>query len=303
MLPEGCDAVVMVEYTKQQGDWIEVYRAVAPGENVVRKGSEAVKGSKLLSRGVRLTPRLLGLLASVGMREVEVVVKPRVAVASTGVELVEPGRPLREGAVYDVNSTTLSAMAREAGCEVVELGIIPDDLEALAEAIHRAASMGDLVLLSGGTSKGEGDLLPRALSSLPEARLLAHGLALKPGKPTVVALVAGKPLIGLPGNPTSAMAVFHVLVKPLINAMMGGLDGEEAWAVKAKMGVKAYSVKGRRELMFVKLSGAREELKAYPMPTGSEAVSTYARAHGYIDIPEEVEILDEGEPVVVHLLS
>jgi len=269
---------------------------------VVRKGSEALKGSRLLRRGVKLTPRLLGLLASIGLGEVEVVAKPRVVVASTGVELVEPGRPLEEGKVYDVNSATLSAMAREAGCEVVSLGIVPDDEEAVVKALRQAASIGDLVLMSGGTSKGEGDLLPRALAKLPEAEVLVHGLALKPGKPTIIALLSGKPLIGLPGNPTSAMAVFHVLVKPLISHMLGA-EAEAELAIEARMAVRTHSVRGRRELLFVRLRRDEGGMKAYPIPTGSEAVSTYAKADGYVEVPEEVEILEEGEPVVVKLLS
>ncbi|MCX8204954.1 MAG: molybdopterin-binding protein [Candidatus Nezhaarchaeota archaeon] len=302
MMPEGSNAVVMVEYTKELGEWVEVRRPVAPGENVVKRGSEAVRGSRLLSKGVKLTPRLLGLLASVGLREVEVVAKPRVAVISTGAELTEPGRELREGMVYDVNSVTLSAMAEEAGCEVIKMGIVEDELGRLTGAIKQAVLTSDLVLVSGGTSKGEGDLLPRALSSVPGARVLFHGLALRPGKPTIAALINGKPLVGLPGNPTSAMAVFHVLVRPLIIKMTGAVK-EEGAAVEARMGVRAYSAKGRRELLFVKLAREEGGLKAYPMPTGPEAASTYATADGYVDVPEEVEILEEGELVKVYLLS
>jgi putative molybdopterin biosynthesis protein len=301
MLPEGCDAVVMLEYTREAGGWVELYRSVAPRENVVKRGSDVRRGERLLRRGVRLRPRLLGLLASQGLREVEVAVKPKVAIASTGAELVEPGGSLREGMVYDVNSTSLSAMAREAGCDVDSLGIIPDDSRLLAQALEGAASTHDLILVSGGTSKGEGDLLPEALSQLPSAKLLVHGLALKPGKPTLLALIKGRPLVGLPGNPTSAMAVFHVLVEPIINAMLGALE-EEALTLEAKAGVKMTSAKGRRELKFVRLERSCSELRAYPVSTGSESISTYALSHGYIDVAEGVEIIEEGEPVRVRLL-
>jgi len=203
--------------------------------------------------------------------------------------------------VYDVNSTTISAMAKEAGCEVDALGIIPDDAGLLAQALGEAASTHDLVLVSGGTSKGEGDLLPKAVSQLPGSKLLAHGLALKPGKPTLLALVNGRPLVGLPGNPTSAMAVFHVLVEPIINAMLGAAE-EGALTVEARAGVKMTSARGRRELKFVRLERRCGELRAYPVPTGSESVSTYALSHGYIDVGEGVELIEEGEPVVVRLL-
>ncbi|RLF10149.1 MAG: molybdopterin biosynthesis protein, partial [Thermoprotei archaeon] len=243
MLPEGCDAVVMVEYTKEANGQVEVYRSVAPGENVVKKGSELKQGQLMLVKGTRLTARLLGVLASLGLGVVEVVAKPRVAVVSTGPELVEPGLELREGCVYDVNSTTVSAMAKEAGCEVDVLGIVPDDLEALTSVVKRAAATHDLVLVSGGTSKGEADLLPRALAYVEDAELLVHGLALKPGKPTVLALVKGRPLVGLPGNPTSAMAVFHVLVRPLVDAMLGSRE-VTSLSVRAVAGCRIHSVKG-----------------------------------------------------------
>ncbi len=302
LLPPGSDAVVMLEYTHVEDGKVKVYRPVTPGENMVRKGADVKKGSRILRKGVKLTPRRLGLLASIGLAEVEVFVKPRVAVISTGPELVEPGVHLVEGKIYDVNTTTLLSMAIEAGAEAKALGIVPDNLEELVEKLKEALQSFDLVLVSGGTSKGEVDLLPRAIASLSGAVMVAHGLAIKPGKPTLIALVEDKPIIGLPGNPTSAMLVFHVLVKPLIQEMAESSEEERTSFIEAKASVKIFSAKGRREFKFMKLEVKDGQLYAYPLPTGSEAVTTYASADGFIEIPEEVEFVEEGEKLLVKLL-
>ena len=302
-LPRGADAVVMVEYTHQKDEMVEVYRAVVPGENVVLKGSEAKKGAKLLRKGSKLSPSKLGLLAAIGLSQVEVYAKPKVAVISTGPELVEPGKPLEEGKAYDVNTTTISAMVEEEGGEAEVMGLVPDNLDELRAKLSEALNKADLVLTSGGTSKGESDLLPKAVAELPGSNIIAHGLALKPGKPTLIALVGDKPVIGLPGNPTSAMLVFKVLVRPLIRTILGLAAEERAEKVRAKASVRMTSVKGRREFKFGLLEKHNGELYFKPLTTGSEAVATYALADGYVEIPEEVELLDEGEEVEVELLK
>ena len=302
MIPEGADAVVMVEYTRTVGDVVEVYRPVVPGENVVSRGCEARRGQLVLRRGCLLNARRLGLLASMGLPEVEVYARPRVSVISTGPELVEPGRPLRPGEVYDVNTTTVSSMAREEGAQVEVMGVVPDDEALLAERVLEALERSDMVLVSGGTSKGDVDVTPRAIARLPGSMVVAHGLALKPGKPTLIAVIDGKPVIGLPGNPTSSMLVFRVLVRPLIWEMQGATEHRGPVRVKARASVRMASAKGRREYKLGVLEPGPDLPRFKPLPTGSEVASTYAMADGYVVIPEEVEMIDEGEVVEVELL-
>mgnify|MGYP003879478011 CR=1 FL=1 len=247
-----------------------------------------------------LYPEQIGALAACGVSEVAVLQKPRVGVLSTGGELLDIDGEPKPGCVYDINSHTLSCALRMFGCEVVSLGKVSDEPAALKSAITDGIKRCDLLILSGGSSLGEGDVVVGVLSEL--GRLLFHGIAVKPGKPTVLALVKGRPLVGLPGNPTSAMAVFHVLVRPLVDAMLGA-RGVTSLTVRAVAGCRIHSVKGRRELKFVRLERSERGLVAHPISTGSEAASTYALSDGYVDIPEEVEMIEEGEEVEVKLLS
>lgn len=301
-LPEGANAVVMVEYTHRHGGLLYIYRAVAPGENVLRRGSDIAKGCKVLTAPMRLTPREVGLISALGIGEVPVFRKPVVAILSTGPEIVEPGSSLPPGKVYDVNSYTLMTYVESEGCQYRFLGVVPDSFEQLSLRIREGLRDADVILVSGGTSKGEVDLLPSVLSSMGAPGVIVHGLSVKPGKPTLVAVINDKLVVGLPGNPTSALLIFHVLVKPVLRALLG-LKVEKPWMVEAKAAIRMYSVKGRREFKFVKLKRVNGNVYAVPMETESEAVSTFAKADGYVEIPEDVELIDEGELIKVWMYA
>ena len=221
-LPRGADAIVMIEHTQPAGARaIEIRRAASPGQFVSYAGSDIARGETLLRRGTRIGSREIGMLAACGFASIDVVRRPRVAVLSTGDELVEPGRPLTPGGVYDSNGAIIAAAIVEAGGEPVPFGAFPDEEVALELAMRTALEACDMVVLSGGTSKGAGDLSHRIVSRLGAPGILVHGVALKPGKPLCLAVIGDKPLIVLPGFPTSAIFTFHAFVAPVIRARAG----------------------------------------------------------------------------------
>lgn len=242
MLPRGADAVVMIEDTEFVGDdenpRIEVRRAVSPGSSVSFAGTDIGRGETVLRRGQRLTSREIGVLAAIGAAEVEVWRRPRVAVISTGDEIIPPGAPLRPGAVYDSNAAIVAAAVEELGGQPVSLGIVPDDESALEALLVRALEY-DAVIVSGGTSKGAGDLSYRVVSRLDNPGIVAHGVALKPGKPVCLAVHNGKPVVVLPGFPTSAIFTFHEFVAPVLRAWAGARMFPQASAAKEPAGRQA----------------------------------------------------------------
>jgi len=305
MLPRGADAIVMIEYTEiiDDGDSrrLEVIRAVAPGENVSYAGTDIAKGETVLRAGQILTSREIGVLAAVGLAEVGVYRRPRVAIFSTGNEIVAPGTTLRPGAVYDSNAAIIGAAVEELGGEPVHLGVIPDDEEALASALDRGLQC-DLVLFSGGTSKGAGDLSYRVMSRLQDPGIVAHGVALKPGKPICLAVTGHKPVVILPGFPTSAIFTFHEFVAPVIRAY-AGLAQERRQVVSATLPIRINSERGRTEYLLVGLVQGPDSLTAYPMGKGSGSVTTFSGADGFITIDQHTEIVDAGSTVSVQLLG
>ena len=198
-IPKGADAVVMVEYTNVRGDVVEIYRPVAPGENVMRRGFEARRNSKILGAGRVTTPPVIGTLAAAGVEWVKVYASPSVAVISSGAELVKPGMSLGPGQIYDVNGLTICDAVRRNGGEPTYLGVVEDDVFKVREVLKAALSKYDVVIISGGSSKGAGDVVPEAVRELGGPGVLVHGLAQKPGKPTLLALVQKKPMFWLPG--------------------------------------------------------------------------------------------------------
>ncbi len=302
VMPKGANAVLMVEYTNRVGDELEVYRPVPYGENVMAAGSDIMAGELILRKGTVITPREVGVLASLGMKEVKVYRKPRVGVISTGDELLEPGEPLEYGKIYDVNTYTVSSSVRECGGEPVILGPVRDDPELVKKALLEALERCDLVLTSGSTSAGAGDFMYRFLDGLGEPGVLAHGLSFKPGKPTVIALVGNKPVIGLPGYPTSCLMVFNTLVRPILLAMAGRGE-EEKRELDAIVARRIYSARGRRELLPVYVVEDEGRYLVYDVGLGSGAVSSFGLSDGYITIPEEVELVEEGGRVRVRLFG
>ena len=308
MLPRGADSVVMIEDTDVCDRALSVRRAVTPGFGVTFAGTDIAATETVLRRGERLTSRETGVLAAIGKNRVAVYRQPRVGILSTGDEIVAPGEPLRLGCVYDSNARILADAVRELGAVPVPLGIVRDDAEKLREIVRAALVECDVLLLSGGTSKGAGDISCRIIRELTQPGIVAHGVALKPGKPVCLAVHQGKPVAVLPGFPTSAIFTFHEFVAPVIR-WLGGQGVLPSHEVTARLAVQVNSEIGRTEYVLVSLVQRAEHsddnvsLSAYPLGKGSGSVTTFSRADGFVTIARHQEIVSEGSVVSVRLLS
>jgi putative molybdopterin biosynthesis protein len=256
----------------------------------------------LLRRGARIGSREIGMLAASGLARIEVVRRPKVAVLSTGDELVEPGNPLKPAAVYDSNSAIIAAAVSEAGGEPLTFGVLPDDAVILEKTVREALAVSDMVVLSGGTSKGAGDLSHRVVSRLGKPGILVHGVALKPGKPLCLAVVDDKPVVVLPGFPTSAIFTFHAFVAPVIRAR-AGLPPEATQTVNARVPVRVASELGRKEFVLVSLVKGDQGMIAFPTGKGSGAVTSFSQADGFLEIDALASSLDAGSDVQVTLID
>ena len=311
MMPRGADAVVMVEHAEARAGALRMTRAVTAGSGVSFAGTDITAGETVVRQGQLLTSRDTGVLAAIGVFEVDVWRKPVVAILSTGDEIIPPGQPMQPGRVYDSNAQVLADAVREAGGEPARLGIVGDEVAALRGHLRHALEFADVVLLSGGTSKGAGDVSYRVVSELNDPGVVAHGVALKPGKPICLAATSGRAVVVLPGFPTSAIFTFHEFVAPVIR-LLAGHDAEERTVVQAKLAVKVNSEIGRTEYLLVGLvqapaAGAGHSrsagLVAYPMGQGSGSVTTFSRADGFATIDRHQEIVDAGTVVDVQLLG
>ena len=293
-LPPGADAMVMLEQAERlPGGLIAVEESAAPGRHVVFRGDDVKSGEVLLAAGTRLTAREIGLLAALGVTEVDIFTRPRVGILSTGDELIDPAQTPVGGQIRDSNGEMLLAACREAGAEARFLGRVPDEEETLHLAMRQGAEACDLLLLSGGSSAGAKDAACRCLASLGE--VLFHGLALKPGKPAFAGKIGNAIVVGLPGHPAAAYLVFHALVRPLL-AAMEGFEVVERTA-RATLQSAAPSNEGREELLPVRLSDGMAE----PVALKSGLLSPLTRANGYVRIPRDTEGLPKGAPVDVIL--
>ncbi|MFK7819325.1 MAG: molybdopterin biosynthesis protein [Planctomycetaceae bacterium] len=302
VVPRGANAIVMVEDTDVVDGQLVVTRAIAAGANISYAGTDIALGELVLRKGEQLTSREIGMLAAIGRSTVEVFRKPRVAVISTGNEIISTGEALPTGCVYDSNQAILSVAIIEAGGEPVPLGVVRDDEQQLRDAIAKASDC-DIVLLSGGTSKGDGDLCYRIVSEFSNPGILAHGVALKPGKPVCLAVENGRPIVVLPGFPTSAVFTFHEFVAPVIRAFAGIRQPDRA-TMTARLAQRVNSVRGRTEYLLVHLIRHTDgDLVAYPMGKGSGSVTTFSKADGFIAIDQNMEIVEADSPVSVTLLS
>jgi molybdopterin molybdotransferase len=303
-LPEGADAVVMVEYSNRLNDGaVEIFRPVTPGENVLNKAEDVALGKVVIPQGRRLRPHDVGMLAGLGILEVPVGKKPTVAVISTGDEIVPvSARPL-PGQIRDINSHALRALAESTGAKVSTSEIVPDEPALLTAALEKALADSDVVVLSGGSSVGQGDHLVTVVSSFAGSEILVHGVAISPGKPTLLARVLGKPVFGLPGHPVSALVVAQVFVAPFLRYLEGeALDREPAGRQKRAMLVSsAPSAPGREEYVRVLLERRDEKWLARPVFGKSGMLSSLVRADGFFVIPGHVEGIARGETVTVHL--
>jgi putative molybdopterin biosynthesis protein len=308
MMPRGADAVVMVEHAHVRSGELLVSRAVTPGSGVSFAGTDVTSGETVLRRGQPLASRDTGVLAAIGVAHVDVWRKPIVSIISTGDEIIAPGQPMTAAKVYDSNAQILADAVRELGGEPRRLGIVGDDLDALRERLREAIAASDVVLLSGGTSKGAGDISYRVVAELRDPGIVAHGVALKPGKPICLAATHGIPVVVLPGFPTSAIFTFHEFVAPVIREQ-AGRKAESPATVHAKLAVKVNSEIGRTEYLLVSLveteaeqSGATS-LAAYPMGQGSGSVTTFSRADGFTAIGRHEEIVEAGTTIDVRILG
>ena len=302
VIPKGSNAVVMVEYTKEVEGEVEVFKSVRPGENVIAVGSDIMMGETVLRAGQKLTFREVGVLAALGLKKVKVYKKPIVALISTGNELVNPGEPLSYGKIYDINSYSLRGALIECGAQPINLGVASDNENEIKMKVKEALEKADVVITSGSTSAGVGDVMYKVINELGKPGVVIHGLSIKPGKPTIVGIIKEKLIFGLPGYPSSAASIFNALVKPII-LKLSGLKIERETFIKAKMPFKVFSAKGRREFIFVHLVKSKDGYLAYPIISDSGAISSFALADGYIDVPAEIEFIEENEEVNVHLFS
>ncbi|WP_435010072.1 molybdopterin biosynthesis protein [Tundrisphaera lichenicola] len=298
MLPRGADSVVMLEHARVglDGETLNVQRPVTPGSGVSFAGTDMSLGELVLRKGTLLTSRETGVLAAIGCSSAWVVRRPSVAIISTGDELVEPGQPITPGLVFDSNATMLADAVREQGGDPVMIGIVGDDEKDLESAFALALAS-DVVILSGGTSKGMGDLSYRVLARRTPG-IVVHGVALKPGKPICLGAVGTSPVVILPGFPTSAIFTFHEFVAPVIR-QMAGLRSEARDTIPARLPARFNSEIGRTEYVLVNLVEGPDGTSAYPLGKGSGSVTTFAKADGFVTIPRNREFLSSGERVEV----
>jgi len=303
MLPKGADAVVMLEHTRKFENGIEVLAAVTPSENVSKRGEDIRKGEVVVKAGVRLLPQHSGLLAGLGITHINVARKPKVALLSTGNELVELGQKPELGQLINVNQLIVSAMCKQLGAESVNLGIARDDLNEIRGKIAEGLKQSDVVVTTGGTSVGYADLLPLAVNKLGKPGVIVHGIAMRPAMPTALAILQGKPVFILSGYPVAAMFGFEVFARPTILKLLG-IEHEPRPMLRAKLTRRVASALGRRVYLRVYVSQKEGEFFAEPIRTrGSGVLSTMTKANGYVVIPEDREGFEEGETVIVQLFD
>jgi molybdopterin molybdotransferase len=302
MLAEGADAVVMVENTQAVDPaTVEVMRAVAVGENVLQTGEDIRQGELLLPAGCLLRPQDIGALLALGVTAVTVSPPVRVALIASGDELVPPERQPEPGQVRDINTYTLSALAQRAGATPLPLGIVGDDYQALRAATERGMREADIVVIAAGSSVSTRDMTAQVISSLGEPGILVHGIAVKPGKPTILAMAGEKPVFGLPGNPVSAMVLFELVIVPTLCRLSGCRSLPQPSLREARLSQNIPSAAGREEYVPVRLEERDGELWAEPIFGKSNFISILVRAEGMVQVPLDKVGLQAGEKVQVKL--
>ena len=293
VMPEGADSVIMVEDTEREGNEVKVFKSITPGTNIGKMGGDIKEGAVILKAGIMLDAGKVGVIASQGLSKIKVYEKPRIAIIPTGEEVVQGGKKLQPGQLYDINSHTISALVSASGGVPVRIDIAGDKAEELRTAVKEALKS-DIVVLSGGSSVGERDLLVDVIDMWGE--ILFHGVQVKPGKPTIFAMIEGKPLMGMPGYPTSCLINSYLFLVPAIRKL-ANLPQRSGDTVKAKLSRRVPGSTGRRQFLTVKLVGD----EAVSVFKESGAITSIAEADGYIEIPENIDMLEKGQIVTVTL--
>jgi molybdopterin molybdotransferase len=305
MMPPESDAVVMVEYTDETaGGLVEIHRGVSPWQNVIQIGDDIKKGELIFRRGRRLRAHDLGALTGVGISVVPVYLRPRIGLISTGDEIVDADTDPLPGQVRNINQHSLAGLIEGCGGELRDWGVIRDDKDQLIRAIGEALAWSDLVLLSGGSSMGAKDIALEAILSFPDAEFIFHGISVSPGKPTIFAKARGKPIVGLPGYPVSALVIFDLFAAPLIRKLGGEAEAavtEFAKTLRARLKTNVASQVGREDYVRVILERDSERWVATPLPSKSGAIFTLVKADGMVRIDLNQDGLEKGEEVEVML--
>lgn len=292
-VPEGADAVVIVENTESVRDTVKVFKPVYPGSSVSTKGSDIETGETALRNGEFLNSARIGVLAAIGLKSIKVYEKPKIGILSTGNEIVKIGKKLKAGEIYDINSYTISSVVAENGGIPMNLGILKDKKDEITEGIKKAMKS-DIIVLSGGSSAGEMDILFDVVESL--GRVLFHGIAVKPGKPTICGIFNGRLVIGMPGYPTSCLINSYIFMAPLVRKM-ARLPKKDQNIVRKRISSRIVSTPGRHHYLTVRI----ENGNAVPVFKESGSITSMSRADGYIEIPPEVDLLEKGELVEIRL--
>ena len=295
-LPEGADSVLMFEYSLKNGDEVELYTSVTPTQDVGKKGSDVKEGNLLIKKDTVLSASKIGVLAAQGFTTVKVYKKPNISIISTGNELTELGEELKPSKIYDVNSYMIKNAAESIGANGTIKGIVKDDYNQLKSKILECLEEYDILICSGGTSAGVGDVLKHVLDEIGEVKL--HGIAVQPGKPTILGVIGEKLVIGLPGNPVSSLVIFNVFVAPAIRSLLG-LKESSLKKVEGKLTKRIHSAIGREQYQLVKYDDGKVE----PIFKDSGAIFSLARADGYVNVSKNTELVEEGEIVEVNLFN
>jgi len=296
-IPDGADAVAMVEFSEKEDDEVFLFKSVAPNQDIALKGSDIEKNKLLLKKKTILSPDKIGVLSAQGINKIATFKSPIISIISTGNELLKENEEMKYGKIYDVNTNAIRNAAISCGGVGVAQGIVKDSYDELKKTIQESLNTSDIIICSGGTSAGVGDVLRHVLDDIGE--VIIHGISVKPGKPTIIGKINNKIIIGLPGNPVSALIVFYVFVAPNIRKLAGLSEIEKNKIVFSTLSKRLHSSKGRIQYILVKL----EEHLAIPIIKDSGAITSLADADGYVKIPKSVELIDEGEEVKVTLFN
>jgi len=300
-IPEGANAVVMVEFTEQKQNSIKIFKPATPMQFITQKGTDIKKGQLILKKNTVLFPKNQGTLAAIGFQSVPVYEKPKVSILSTGNELLSATEPLTYGKIYDINAITLYNSVLESQGIPVEMGIAVDEIGEIKSKLEEMIKLTELIVVTGGTSKGKGDLLPEIISNRTANEFFIHGIRIQPGKPIIISSIklnnSSIPIFILPGNPTSCLITYNLFVDPIIRKFTY-YPLKQNKIIKAKLKQRIYSSDGRTVFQPMKITDSKAgELIIVPVQTGSESITTLSNADGYIKIPEDIQYLEENEVV------